>query len=174
MDGLTNGGGAQHHFIQPEPALSLSKNSAPNTEATREEESRLRQAIQERHIEDYFVEHLDLLEKGLRLYRKGDVSGRQYKTPINRIDSLCLDRRSQFVVVEYKKGKSADDVVGQTLRYMGWVHVNLASGKKVRGIIVAEKIDEKIKYAIKGMQWPRGHEPINMIEHSFALKPVEL
>jgi hypothetical protein len=31
MDGLTNGGGAQHHFIQPEPALSLSKNSAPNT-----------------------------------------------------------------------------------------------------------------------------------------------
>jgi hypothetical protein len=30
MDGLTNGGGAQHHFIQPEPALSLSKNSAPN------------------------------------------------------------------------------------------------------------------------------------------------
>ena len=147
---------------------------AKRPEATREEESRLRQAIQERHIEDYFVEHLDLLEKGLRLYRKGDVSGRQYKTPINRIDSLCLDRRSQFVVVEYKKGKSADDVVGQTLRYMGWVHVNLASGKKVRGIIVAEKIDEKIKYAIKGMQWPRGHEPINMIEHSFALKPVEL
>jgi hypothetical protein len=33
MDGLTNGGGAQHHFIQPEPALSLSKNSAPNTTA---------------------------------------------------------------------------------------------------------------------------------------------
>jgi hypothetical protein len=147
---------------------------ARRPEATREEKSRLRQAIQERHIEDYFVEHLDLLEKGLRLYRKGAVTGRQYKTPINRIDSLCLDRREQFVVVEYKKGRTADDVVGQTLRYMGWVHINLASGKKVRGIIVAEKIDEKIKYAIRGMQWPRGQEPITMIEHSFALKSVDL
>jgi predicted metal-binding protein len=37
MDGLTNGGGAQHHFIQPEPALSLSKNSAPNSTSCRED-----------------------------------------------------------------------------------------------------------------------------------------
>jgi pyrroline-5-carboxylate reductase len=37
MDGLTNGGGAQHHFIQPEPALSLSKNSAPNSMALAQE-----------------------------------------------------------------------------------------------------------------------------------------
>ena len=57
---------------------------------------------------------------------------------------------------------------------MGWVHVNLAIGKKVRGIIVADKIDEKTKYAIMGMQWPRGQEPITLIEHSFELQPVEL
>jgi len=147
---------------------------AKQPEATREEKSRLRQAIQERHLEDYFSEHLDLLEKGLRLYHKGDVTGRQYKTPINRIDNLCLDRRDQFVVVEYKKRKSSDETVGQTLRYIGWIHVNLADGKRVRGIIVADKIDEKTKYAIKGMQLPRGQELIVLIEHSFTLKPVEL
>ncbi|MDE3092116.1 MAG: DUF91 domain-containing protein, partial [Chloroflexota bacterium] len=113
-------------------------------------------------------------ENGLRMYSKGTVTGRQYKTPINRIDSLCLDRRNQFVVVEYKKGRTADDVVGQTLRYLGWVYVNLADNKRVRGIIVAERIDEKLKYAIRGMQWSRGQEPITLIEHSFALKPVEL
>jgi hypothetical protein len=147
---------------------------AKRPEVTQKEKSRLRQAIQERHIEDYFAEHLDLIEKGLRLYHKGDVTGKQYKTPINRIDNLCVDRRNLYVVVEYKKGRASDDTVGQTLRYMGWIHVNLANGRRVRGIIVAEKIDEKTKYAIKGMQHPRGQEPITLIEHSFELKPVEL
>ncbi|MCC7164063.1 MAG: AlwI family type II restriction endonuclease [Anaerolineae bacterium] len=147
---------------------------ASQPDATKQDKSRVRQAVQERHIEDYFIEHLDLIEKGLRLYQQGNRSGKQYKTPINRIDSLCLDRHNQFVIVEYKKNKSADETVGQTLRYMGWVRINLAGGKKVRGVIVAEKIDDKTKYAIQGMQWPRGSEPITLLEHSFKINPVKL
>lgn len=143
-------------------------------EATAIEKSRVRRAVQERHIEDYFIDNLELIERGLRLYRRGSVSGRQYKTPINRVDTLCVDRHDRLVVIEYKKGKSADETVGQTLRYMGWVRVNLAGGKRVRGIIVAEKIDDKTKYAIQGMQWARGEEPVTLFEHSVKLSPIEL
>jgi hypothetical protein len=31
---------------------------------------------------------------------------------------------------------------------MGWVKKNLANGKNVSGIIVANKMDEKVKYAV--------------------------
>ena len=38
--------------------------------------------------------------------------------------------------------------MGQLLRYMGWIKKHLAVDKDVKGIIVANKMDEKIKYAV--------------------------
>ena len=37
--------------------------------------------------------------------------------------------------------------MGQISRYMGWVKTNLAEDKGVKGVIVAKKVDEKLKYA---------------------------
>jgi RecB family endonuclease NucS len=38
------------------------------------------------------------------------------------------NRNGDFVVVETKKGKESDKVVGQIQRYMGWVKRNLQCG----------------------------------------------
>jgi hypothetical protein len=53
-----------------------------------------------------------------------------------------------FVVVELKKTKGADQVVGQILRYMGWVREEHPDST-VRGIIIVGKKDESLRYALK-------------------------
>lgn len=48
--------------------------------------------------------------------------------------------------------KSSDAVVGQILRYIGWLKENPPHGYKdygVRGIIIARDRDEKIMFALK-------------------------
>jgi RecB family endonuclease NucS len=63
------------------------------------------------------------------------------------IDILAKDKATgSYVVIELKRNQSSDDTVGQVLRYMGWVTENLKE-KRVRGIIVAGKYDEKLYYA---------------------------
>ena len=54
-----------------------------------------------------------------------------------------------MLVVELKKGRASDVVVGQTLRYMGYVHEELAeNGQTVRGTIIALEDDPKIRRAL--------------------------
>jgi hypothetical protein len=44
------------------------------------------------------------------------------------VDILAVESKSKsFVVIELKKGRPSDCVVGQILRYMGWVKQNLCS-----------------------------------------------
>lgn len=52
-----------------------------------------------------------------------------------------------FVVFELKLSRGADKAMGQISRYMGWIKRNLATDKKVGGVIVAREVDEKLKYA---------------------------
>ncbi|HZL00397.1 MAG TPA: PDDEXK nuclease domain-containing protein [Caulobacteraceae bacterium] len=74
--------------------------------------------------------------------------GRQYATTVGPIDLLGQDKRTkQFVVIELKKGRSADRVFGQLSRYMGWVKRYLADGHAVVGVIVAAQIDDKLRSA---------------------------
>ena len=70
---------------------------------------------------------------------------------------LAIDRnKKEFVVIELKKGRSSDVVVGQILRYMGWVKENLAVNDydqyNVRGIIISKEKDERLEYALKMLQ----------------------
>src|SRR3990172_3020110 len=77
------------------------------------------------------------------------VSGRQYPTEVGYIDFLCKDRSDgAFVVIELKRGRTSDVVVGQTQRYMGWVKRNLESSAPVYGLIIANEIDNKPHYAL--------------------------
>ncbi len=47
-------------------------------------------------------------------------SGNQLTTPVGRLDFLCRDGGSgALVVVELKRGRPSDRVVGQAARYMG-------------------------------------------------------
>jgi hypothetical protein len=52
--------------------------------------------------------------------------------------------------MELKKGRPSDQVVGQTLRYMGWVKKNLCTdGQVVRGVIICRDHDPKLSYALE-------------------------
>lgn len=75
------------------------------------------------------------------------VVGEEYDTrEIGRMDILLKDSQGTHIVVETKKGKSSDKVVGQILRYMGWVQRNLSDN--VKGIIILAEPDQRLDYAL--------------------------
>lgn len=95
------------------------------------------------------VSNLEQLEGGLSLYQKDGISGHQLNTnAVGRIDILAIDKEGNYVVIELKAGEADDKVCGQILKYMGWVKKELANGKPVRGIIIANSFSEQLKYAV--------------------------
>jgi hypothetical protein len=105
--------------------------------------------VSEKAVEDYLENHLDVIGSKIGANLKLVKDGRQYSTTVGPIDLLTIDTKtSEYVVIELKKGRSADKVYGQCSRYMGWVRKNLAAeGAKVHGVIVARQIDDKLKAA---------------------------
>ncbi len=108
----------------------------------------------ETKLEDYIVENWSQIAFGsnLRVYTEdGQPVGQQYDTDeIGRIDILCEDEDTHdIVVIELKRGRSSDEVVGQLARYMGWATERIANGRMVRGIILAPDFDAKLRYAVK-------------------------
>jgi len=99
----------------------------------------------EHDLRDFLEQNPFVIEKGLALIQK------EYDTKeVGKIDLLCKDRKGTHVVVELKKGRKSDEVVGQTLRYVGWVEKNLDS--KVRGIIIVNEPDPKLQYALRPLK----------------------
>lgn len=91
----------------------------------------------EKQLESFLRDNLTSIESGLRIYTDSDGNlGKQYVTDVGIIDLLCIDNSENFVVIELKKKSTSDIVVGQILRYMGWVKQNLNNDKEVRGIII--------------------------------------
>ncbi len=105
----------------------------------------------ERHLEDFIVANFDRVFSGqLALLTEDTNKGRQYPTDIGIIDILSWDpNASSYVVIELKRGKTSDVVVGQTLRYMGWIKEHLCQENTgVRGLIICEDADERLDYAL--------------------------
>ena len=115
----------------------------------------------EKHLENFIIENFEKVFKGsLALYIDPDGnSGQQYPTvspdgkEIGYIDILAVDTAtSDFVVIELKKGRESDRVVGQALRYIGWVKENLCQhGESVRGLIICSDTDMRLGYAAKAV-----------------------
>lgn len=80
----------------------------------------------------------------------GESVGKQFQTDTGPIDILALSKDgSKYAVIELKRGRASDSVVGQTLRYMGYVREVLAEGDQdVVGIIIALEDDPKLKRAL--------------------------
>jgi len=74
----------------------------------------------------------------------------QYDTQtIGIMDMLCIDEKGDFMVIEIKR-HATDKTIGQILRYMGWTKEELCKGgQKVRGLIVAERKDTQLDFALK-------------------------
>ncbi len=109
----------------------------------------------EAHLEEFVDKNWKHINFGADLakYEVEEQSGRQFPAGAWSIDFLCIDKANgDFVIIELKRGKSSDSVVGQVLRYIGWVGENLAKpGQKVRGIIISQEVDDALKYAVKGL-----------------------
>ena len=107
----------------------------------------------EKHLEDFLVENWAQTDLG-RLYdiytEDGELVGQQYPTDTGPLDILAISKdRKKLLVVELKRGKASDAVVGQTLRYMGYVQETLAEeGQTVEGVIVALEDDNRIRRAL--------------------------
>ena len=107
----------------------------------------------EKHLEDFIVSNFKTIFKGeLLMYEDGaGADGQQYATDIGPIDILAFEPRSKsFVVIELKRDRTSDQVIGQILRYMGWVRKELCKdGQAVRGLIICHDADRKLSYALE-------------------------
>lgn len=126
--------------------------------------------VLERYLEDFIVSNFDTIFKGrLSVFVDSEGNeGQQYETDIGFIDVLAIEEDSNtFVVIELKKGRSSDRVVGQVLRYMGWVRRNLCTkGKNVRGLVICRDHDPKLTYALE----MTNNIDVRYYSVSFALK----
>lgn len=126
--------------------------SAEEIEERLENES---QFALETHLEEFIDNNWNHIDFGAKLkrYQTDEQDGRQFTAGPWSIDFLCTDERDgALVVLELKRGKPSDAVVGQILRYIGWVKQNVAQdGQRVRGIIVAQEVDEALRYATEGL-----------------------
>jgi restriction system protein len=84
----------------------------------------------------------------------GEQVGQQFPSDTGRIDILAISKdQSEYLVLELKRGRASDRVVGQLLRYMGYIKKEYCQdGKKVRGAIVAHQDDLSIRNALSMVQ----------------------
>lgn len=107
----------------------------------------------EKHLEDFLVENWEQTELGKNydiFEDEGEKAGQQYPTDTGAIDIFAISKsKKELLIIELKKGRASDIVVGQTLRYMGYVQEELAEpGQTVRGIIIALDDDQKLRRAL--------------------------
>jgi restriction system protein len=110
--------------------------------------------VLEKYLEEFIVSNFPQIFNGkLVLYKDPheNVVGQQYGTDVGDIDILAQEPdTNSLVVIELKKGRESDKVVGQILRYMGWVSEHLCSnGQSVKGMIICRDQDMKLSYALK-------------------------
>jgi restriction system protein len=107
----------------------------------------------EKHLEDFLVQNWALTELGndYDIFEEdGEKVGQQYPTDTGPIDVLAIRKdKKELLVLELKKGRASDVVVGQVLRYMGYVLQELAeNGQTVKGVIIALEDDQRIRRAL--------------------------
>jgi restriction system protein len=96
----------------------------------------------EMHLEEFLVQNWEQTELGKKydIYEEdGGLVGQQYPTDTGPIDILAISKdKKELLVVELKKGRASDSVVGQIQRYMGYVSQELAEDHQiVKGVIIA-------------------------------------
>jgi len=107
----------------------------------------------EKHLEDFLVKNWKQTELG-KLYdiyeEDGELIGQQYPSDTGPLDILAISKdKSTLLVVELKRGRVSDNVVGQIQRYMGYVKEELAEPHQtVKGVIIGLEDDVRIRRAL--------------------------
>lgn len=106
----------------------------------------------ESHLEEFLVKNWSNTELGkdYDIYEEDGEKAQQYQTDTGPLDILAISKdKKRLLVVELKKGRASDAVVGQTLRYMSYVKDELAEdGQSVLGVIIAHEDDARIRRAL--------------------------
>lgn len=108
----------------------------------------------EKHLEDFLVANWGATELGKKYKiftdEAGEIVGQQYPSDTGPIDILAISHDgSELLVVELKRGRASDAVVGQIQRYMGYVLQDLAEPTQtVRGMIIALNDDLRLRRAL--------------------------
>ncbi|MFM5313652.1 endonuclease NucS domain-containing protein [Aeromonas caviae] len=111
----------------------------------------------EKHLEDFLVANWSSTELGklFDIYSEdNEPVGRQYPSDTGPIDILAISKdKTCLLVVELKRGRASDAVVGQIQRYMGYVKDELCEpGQRVQGVIIALEDDLKLRRALSVTQ----------------------
>jgi restriction system protein len=107
----------------------------------------------EKHLEDFLVANWSQTELAANydiFEEEGELVGQQYPSDTGPLDILAVSKdKRTLLVIELKKGRASDAVVGQIQRYMGYVKEELAEpGQDVRGIIIALDDDLRLRRAL--------------------------
>lgn len=113
--------------------------------------------VQAFYMEKYLEEFLITNWKSLPLAKTHDIytddstNGHQVNIGVGIINILAISKdKKELLVIELKRGQTSDVVLGQILRYMGYLNEHwVDNGQTVRGIIVALEDDTKLRYALK-------------------------
>jgi hypothetical protein len=108
------------------------------------------------------LEHgpLDLVDPDQQLKKMG-----KFNTKIaGEIDMLFKTANGDYLVCELKR-QSDDQTIGQLCRYWGWVTENLAGGKAVYGLVLAQQVTESLRLAVRAT-----HESIRYRELTLDVK----
>ena len=109
----------------------------------------------EKQLESFLVDNWANTELGQKydIYRDEDgaLAGQQFKTDTGPLDILAVSKdKKELLIVELKRGRASDKVVGQIQRYMGYVLDELAEdGQTVKGAIIALEDDLRIRRALR-------------------------
>jgi Endonuclease NucS C-terminal domain len=118
----------------------------------------------EQDLRDFLAKNLSLIEPGLQLYQEEGITGVEFPAGGRFIDILAVDQTGALVVIELKVSRGYDRVVGQLLRYIGWIEQNQAEpGQRVRGVIVAKEISEDLVLACRRIQ------DVGLYEYQFSV-----
>lgn len=111
----------------------------------------------EKHLEDFLVENWNNTEFGaeykLMTDEDGGLVAQQYQTEVGFLDIIAIKNdRSEILILELKKGRSGDAVVGQMLRYITAIKKEVAEPhQKIRAVILTGQDDKKIRYALESL-----------------------
>ena len=107
----------------------------------------------EKHLEEFIIANWNSLDIGKNYDLNEeyiDKTRKKFKTDTGEIDIFALSKdKKTFLVIELKKRKLSDRVVGQIQRYMGYIKQEIATDEQsVKGLIIGFEDSIALKRAI--------------------------
>ena len=102
--------------------------------------------LYEKHLEDYIQKKWN----SISLSEEYDFVERQCSTDTGPLDILAKRKdQKEYLVIELKRDMASDAVIGQTLRYMGYIKKKYCNdGETVKGCIITNSADPSLRNAL--------------------------